>query len=277
MKFDAYCGNVRGLHAEQVAEVVAFSCKARVERARGRRRYSDVFEVNDGNLGVGWCGTDTALDAAYFEFKGAATPQAVESVRRHWPAPQHTVSRMDACEDYDAPGVCERLVSIVDANVDPRVQSSIIAPRNGDRGRTFYWGTRQSQAMVRVYEAGKLKDRLHFNRPNWVRAEAEMHPHKSLLKIAAAALSPVEAWGLAGWTTRVAEHLCQVDVPRFSVPQDPPRFDTTTLYLARTFRRHWEAMLEDYGDFECIGRELREVWRLDDEAGIGLDQAGPGR
>jgi hypothetical protein len=25
-------------------------------------------------------------------------------------------------------------------------------------------------------------------------------------------------------------------------------------------------MLEDFGDFECIGRELREVWRLDDEA-----------
>lgn len=266
MKFDAYCGNVRGLNAEQLAEVVAFSCKSRIERGKGRRRYSDVFEVKDGNLGVGWCGTDSVLGAAYFEFKGTATPQAVAAIRKHWPSPQHTVSRLDPCEDYDDTEAFSRLVSIVDANVDPRVQSHMVAPRNGDRGRTFYWGTRQSQAMVRVYEAGKHKDRLHFGRPNWVRAEAEMHPHKSLLKLAAASLSPVEAWGLAGWTQRVAEKLCEVEVPRFSVPQDPPRFDKTTLYLARAFRRHWELMFEDYGDWECIGRELREVWRLDDEA-----------
>jgi hypothetical protein len=266
MRFDAYCGNVRGLHAEQVAEVVAFSCKARVERGKGRRRYSDVFEVKDGNLPVGWCGTDTVLEAAYFEFKGTATPQAVASIRKHWAAPAHTVSRLDSCEDYDDPEAFNRLVAIVDANADPRVQADMIAPRNGNRGRTFYWGTRQSQAMVRVYEAGLMKDRLHFGRPHWSRAEAELHPHKSLLKLAAAALSPVDAWGLSGWTQRVAEQLCQVDVPRFAVPQEPPRFDKTTLYLARAFRKHWETMLEDYGDFECIGRELREVWRLDDEA-----------
>lgn len=266
MRFDAYCGNVRGHTAEQVAEVIAFGCKARIERGKGRRRYSDVFEVRDGNLGLGWVGTDAALEAAYFEFKGSTTPQAVATIRRHWPAPAHTVSRLDPCEDFDQEGAFGRLVDIIDAHADPRVQSHIIAPRNGNRGRTVYWGTRQSQAMVRVYEAGLMKDRLHFAKPHWARAEAEMHPHKPLLKIAAASLCPVNAWGLAGWTQRVAEQLCQVDVQRFAVAQDPPRFDKTTIYLARTYRRHWEQMLEDFGDFECIGRELQEVWRLDDEA-----------
>lgn len=267
MKFDAYCGNVRGSTAEQVAEVIAFGCKARIERGKGRRRYSDVFEVRDGNLGLGWVGTDSALGAAYFEFKGVGTPEAVETIRRHWVAPGHTVSRLDSCEDYDEAGAFGRLVGIIDTYADPRVQADMIAPRNGNRGRTFYWGTRQSQAMVRVYEAGLMKDRLHFGRPSWVRAEAEMHPHKALLKMAAASLSPLEAWGLGGgWTTRVAEELCQVDVPRFSVPCDPPCFDRTTLYLARAFRRHFETMLEDFGDFECIGREIQEIWRLDDES-----------
>jgi len=256
----------QSLAAGQLAEVVAFGCKARVERGKGRRRYSDVFEVRDGNLGVGWCGTDGTLGAAYFEFKGTATPQAVSTIRKHWPAPEHTVSRLDACEDYDQEGACDRLVALVDSLADPRVHADVIAPRNGNRGRTFYWGTRQSQAMVRVYEAGLMKDRLHFGKPHWARAEAEMHPHKSVLKVAAAALSPVETWGLAGWTQRVGEQLCQVEVPRFAVPQDPPRFDKTTLYLARSYRRHWETMLEDFGDFECIGREFREIWRLDDEA-----------
>lgn len=266
MRFDAYCGNVRGLTAEQLGEVLAFGCKGRLERARGRRRYSDVFEVRDGNLMLGWVGTDSALEAAYFEFKGATTPQAVATIRRHWAAPAHTVSRMDSCEDYDHPEAFERLVALVDGAADPRVQSDMQAPRNGDRGRTFYWGTRQSQALVRVYEAGKQKARVHYGRPNWCRAEAEIHPHKSLLKVAAAVASPVEAWGFAGWTQRVGEQLCQVEVPRFAVPQDPPRFDTTTLYLARAYRKHFEAMREDFGDWECIGREIEAVWRADDDA-----------
>jgi hypothetical protein len=266
MKFDAYCGNVRGHTAEQVAEVIAFGCKGRIERGRGRRRYSDVFEIRDGNLGVGWVGTDAALGAAYFEIKGVATPQAAATIRKHWPAPAHTVSRLDSCEDYDQEGAFGRLVAIVDAHADPRVQADMIAPRNGNRGRTFYWGTRSSAAMVRVYEAGLMKDRLHYGRPHWSRAEAELHPHKPVLKLAAASLTPVQAWGLAGWTQRLAEKLCEVEVPRLAVSTDPPRFDTTTLYVARAFRRHWETMLEDLGDWECIGRELAEVWRLDDEA-----------
>jgi hypothetical protein len=266
MRFDGYCGNVRGHTAEQVAEVIAFGCKARIERGKGRRRYSDVFEVRDGNLGLGWVGTDAALGAAYFEFKGVSTPHAVATVRKHWPAPEHTVSRLDPCEDFNERGAFDRLVQLVDAHADPRVKSKIIAPRNTNDGRTVYWGGRQSQGMVRVYEAGLMPERLHFGKPDWTRIEAEMHPHKPLLKLAAASVSPVDAWGLAGWTQRVAEHLCQVDVQRLAVSQDPPRFDKTTLYLARQFRRHWEQMLEDYGDAECIFREIREIWRLDDES-----------
>jgi len=245
--------------------MVAWAHRARVDRGKPRGRYRDVFEVLDGPSMVGWCGRDEVLDATFFEFKGEGTPGSAASVRKHWPD-GHTVSRADACEDFNEPGCYGRLVDLVDRHRDPRVQSKAIVPRDGDRGITTYWGATSSRVMVRCYEAGKMKERLHLGRPHWVRLEAQVRPGKSAEKAAAASLSPLELWGFAGWSRRVAETLSQVDVPRFAPPSSRPEFDRTTLYLARAFRRHLEVLREDLGDWECVGREFEAVWASDDAA-----------
>lgn len=265
MRFDAYAGNVYGAGAEEVATMVAHAAAGRVERGRPRRRYSDVYEVKDGNALVGWVGLDGQLQAAYFEAKGETTPLVSGAIRKHWPS-DHTVSRLDSCEDFNEEGTYGRLVGLVDAACDPRVQSDQIAPRNGDRGVTTYWGARTSRVLVRVYEAGKMKDRLHLCKPHWVRAEVQVRPGKSVEKRQAATVSPVDAWGFAAWSKRAAETLAGIEVQRFAPPSESPEFDRTTLYLARAFRRHWQELLAERGDWLCVGRELEEIWRQDDEA-----------
>jgi hypothetical protein len=265
VKWDAYAGNVSGARPEEVSELLAFGVQGRSERGRPRGRYSDVFEVNDGAQSVGWVARDATLDTAYFEVKGARTPDAVVTIRRHW-ADSHRVSRMDSCEDYSAPGAFDELVALLDRHKDPRVKSDEIRPRDGDRGRTIYYGSPTSRVYVRCYEAGKMRERLHFNRPDWARAEAQVRPGKAIEKTLAARVSPLEAWGFGAWTQRAAEALSQVEVPRFVRTDPPPSFDRTTLYVARTFRRHLETMLGDFGDWECVGREFASIWRLDDEA-----------
>jgi hypothetical protein len=265
MRFDAYAGNVSGSTAEEVATMVSWALRGRVERARPRGRYGDVFEVKDCGESVGWVGRDAYLDTAYFEFKGARTPDTAGAIRKHW-ATKHQVSRMDSCEDYDATHALQSLVDLVDRYKDPRVKAKAIIPRGSDDGATYYWGSTTSRVMVRVYEAGKMKERAHFGRPNWVRAEAQVRPGKSAEKQAAAHLTPLDAWGFAEWSRRCAEQLAQVEVQRFAPVSEPPTFDGTTLYLARTFRRHWEEMLADFGTWECIGRELQAVWAADDDA-----------
>jgi hypothetical protein len=254
--------------------MVAHSVRGRIDRGAPRRRYGDVFDVKDGAEVIGWVGRDHDLDTAYFEMKGSATPDTAGAIRKHW-ADSHTVSRLDSCEDFNEPGAFVKLVGVLDLAKDPRVQSHEIRPRDGDRGSTVYWGSTQSRVMVRCYEAGKMKDRLHFNRPHWARAEAQIRPGKAREKALAASLSPLEAWGLAAWTKRAAEALSQVEVPRFASTSTPPTFDRTTLYLARAFRRHFEQMREDFGDWECIGRELEAVWFEDDRC--DAIKRGPGR
>lgn len=265
MRFDAYAGNVAGASPEHVATMVAHAHRARIERARPRGRYHDVFEVKDGNEALGWVGRDMQLDTAFFEFKGATTPGCVEAIRKHW-AMDHTVSRLDSCEDFNEAGSYPRLVGLVDACVDPRVKSKQIAPRLGqDDGTTTYWGSPTSRVMVRCYEAGKMKERRHLQRPDWVRVEAQVRPGKSMEKVAASQVSPLGAWGWSAWSKRAAERLCEVEVPRFAAPAESPEFDRTTLYIARAFRRHFEELLAERGDWECVGRELAAVWARDDE------------
>jgi hypothetical protein len=273
MRFDAYAGNVwGGVPCSEVAEIVAIASQSRVERGRPRGRYSDVFDLKVGADLVGWVGLDQVNEAAYFEFKGTATPEASGAIRKHFGS-AHTVSRLDACEDFDDRGAFDSLTRLMDGAKDPRVHSDLRAPRDGDRGRTIYWGSPSSRAMVRVYEAGKMKDRLHYGRPDWTRAEAQIRPGKPAEKVLAATVNPVEAWGFAAWTKRAAEALCQVEVPRFAPTSVPATFDKTTLYLARAFRRHFETMLSDFGDWECVGRELAAVWVADDGAATAMQEA----
>ena len=265
MRFDAYAGNVSGSFPEEVATMVAHANAARVERGRPRGRYHDVFEVKDGNELLGWVAHDAQIDTAYFECKGATTPACAAAIRKHWPS-SHTVSRLDSCEDYNEPGCYGRLVGLVDSCRDPRVKSKQIAPRLGqDDGITTYWGAPTSRVMVRCYEAGKMKERLHLAKPNWVRVEAQVRPGKAIEKTIAATVSPLDAWGWAAWAQRCAEALCQVEVQRYAPPSTPPEFDKTTLYLARAFRRHFEELIAERGDWVCIGREFDAIWAKDDE------------
>jgi len=272
MRFDAYAGNVRGSSPEEVASMCAWSISGKVERGRPRGRYHDVFDVLDGTASIGWVGHDPQLDTAYFEFKGERTPDTAGAVRKHWHM-RHTVSRLDSCEDYNDPDAYERLAAIMDASADPRVKSREIRPRRGEEaGRTAYWGAPTSQVMVRVYEAGLMKERRILGRPHWVRAEAQVRPAKSILKQAASQCSPLDVWGFSSWSTRAAERMAQVEVQRFTAPSSPVCFDRSTLYIARAHRRHLEEMLATFGDWECVGREFAAIWQADDEGEPNADR-----
>jgi Replication initiation factor len=226
-----------------------------------------VLEVKDGAEAIGWVGQDAVLKSAYFEIKGACTPDVAQAIRKHYGDGRHNVSRCDVAEDYNEAGAFGRLVDLIDRTKgDDRVHSEAIVPRDGDRGQTVYWGARQSKALVRCYEKGKQEVNLHLNRPDWARVELQMRPAKSVEKQLAASLEPLAIWGMGRWTWNIAQELSGIELERFKAPQEPPEFDRTTRYLAETYRRHWEQLLEDFGDWECIGREMQAIWRRADEA-----------
>lgn len=121
------------------------------------------------------------------------------------------------------------------------------------------WGV----AYLRLYEAGKHPDRIHLGRPNWARAELEARPHYARDKLAAASMSPLQVWGLSKWTQQVGQRLTGCDINRFEPQIRQYSQDKTTLYIARTFRRHLEEMYRNGEDFM---RTCKDVWDADDSS-----------
>lgn len=269
MRFDGIGATIRGMEAGHVAEVIRSSLGASQVQAKPRRRYSDVFDFELGGRQAAWVGFDKGNGTVYVEGKGETSPELVATIRAHFPA--HTVARIDACEDYEAPGAFERLQGVIrEAALRPGRGSQptlgfVALPDDPAHGRTWGSMTRGGLAYLRLYESGKMPGHACYGRAHAVRAEVEVRPHSPREKRAAARMSPLEVWGMTAWTHRVAEALACVEVPRFEPEPSVYTQARTTVYLARTFRRHFEAMLEDM-DWACIGREFEEVWRLDDDA-----------
>lgn len=262
MRWDGIGASIREASSCEVAEVISSALFGTVDRGQARRRYSEVLDVEvDGRLAA-WVGFDSANGTVYVEGKGETSPALVNCLRERYP--EHTAPRLDVCEDYDDAGAFELLQGIVRAYKGDRVKGGYVAlPDDPEDGRTWCAGRRGGVAYVRVYEAGKMRERLQYGRPNWVRAELECRPHYARDKVAAASMSPLEVWGFSSWTRRVGEALASVPVPRYvSEPRAYSR-DRTTSYIARTFRRHFEEMLSDGVD---VLREIRQVWEDDDAA-----------
>jgi len=261
MKFDAYGATIREQEFSYVAESLASSIGAIVAKGKPMRRYSHVLNIDDGPRMAAWVGWDTQSGNVYVEGKGDTTPRLAQAIRVHFP--EHSAARIDVAEDYDGPEVFDALQRLVRANKGPKVKGGYVAlPDDVEDGKTWTAGVRGGVGYVRVYEAGKHPDRLHLGRPNWVRAEAEMRPHYARDKVAAARMSPLDVWGLSAWTHRVGQALTQCDINRWEPEIRQLSQDKTTRYLALTFRRHWEQMLEDGLHIQAT---IEQVWKEHDE------------
>lgn len=261
MKFDAYCASIQGQTLPQIAEVLASRTGGHVQSGKPMRRYSSNLRIEACGRMVAWAGLDPASGAIYVEGKGETAPLLASSIREAFP--DHACPRADVCEDYDEPGVFERLQALVRANKGPRVAGGYIAlPDDKTDGRTWTAGARGGVGYIRVYEAGKHPDRVHLGRPDWSRLELECRPHYARDKKAAATMSPVEFWGLSAWTHRVGEVITQTALERFEPEIRRYSHDKTTRYIANTFRRH---LVEMIANGEDVTRTFQAVWQEEDE------------
>lgn len=265
MRFDGYGASILADTPRDLVECLSEALKTKPEPGPCVRRFGKTTGFNVGPRLAVWMGMAPNTDQIYIEAKGETTPLVVEAIRRDFP--MHSAPRLDVCEDYDEPGAFEAVQAIVRAAKGPRVKGGYVAlPDDLNDGRTWAAGTRGGIGYIRVYESGKHPDRLHLNRPNLIRAELEARPHYALDKRRAASMSPLEVWGLCRWTHQVGERLTSCPINRFEAQSRQYSQDKTTLYIARTFRRHLEEMERNGEDFM---RTCRGVWDEDDAAGMG--------
>nr|CRY96576.1 hypothetical protein [uncultured prokaryote] len=151
----------------------------------------------------------------YFVASGRSAIAGAEFVRDAYP--DHRVSRVDVCTDFDEAGGWDRITRLIEP-IARKSGVEILFMGDPDAkkktGRTMYFGSKASDVRLCVYEKGLHERKLGAIgvSENWFRVELRVKPRKERKGIAAHS-TQAELWGMAKWTQRVAENVLQNEVP----------------------------------------------------------------
>lgn len=260
IRFDGYTATTTAANPYQLAEL--FGAGLEQQQGRGFHQFGHRLALNDGVGEVGavmWGGAHG--ERSLIEVKGERTPEVVEALRSRFP---HGVTRLDACADFDAPGAFSCLLEPL---LEVKRKHRLKGRRDGDwedfpeQGRTQYVGSSKSTTMVRLYEKGKQPEYLHLERPDWVRAEAQVRPGTKEAKAEFSRVSPAGAWGASAWTREFAALVLEdhVDPHPAGTTWRKSDLDTRLAWLCRQYGATLLELLGEVGDWKCVGLTLGEM------------------
>ena len=266
MRFDAYTATTTTATPSEVlaasAGVFGLFADMQMKQGKGQHQFGEKLAITDDGrevMAVQWGGSHG--DRVMVEVKGERTPAAVEAFRAAF---RHRVTRVDACADFDAPGVFDELykncVKVKRAN---RLKGS----KHGDwddypeDGRTLYLGSPNSAVRARLYEKGKQPGYVHLGRSDWVRLEVQARPASPEQKEQFAHLAPLDVWGASKWTRDLAAAVLREYVdphPAGSIYRLSQR-DTALAWMCKQYGAHLVSLCNDLGGWDCVGLTLAEI------------------
>jgi hypothetical protein len=218
----------------------------------------------------------------------SATDAFVDLVRTEWPG-RHLVTRMDSAQDFVEPGAYDRLRAVA-KRVARRHRLSFAAYEDELHpmaGRTQYVGSPRSDYRARLYEKGweqvaKLLQGLGPSLPadaagnvplirneltgedvkpeDWTRLECQVRPRREEGKRAAAALSPVQAWGVSDWVKDLADEAMELDLERIDVrTRKVSKDEESRLWMCKAYAKILQRWHGECGDWACVGKEIGAV------------------
>ena len=265
IRFDAYTATTSGMKPDDalglICGVVGVT-NCTVKWGKGFHQFGERIGVKDeSGVEVGafqWGGRHG--DLVMIEVKGECTPEAVERLRSGW---AHRVTRVDACADFDAPRVFERLYK---ACRTVKKAHGIIGGKAGDwedfpeKGRTLYLGAKTSTTRTRLYEKGKQPEYAHLRRDDWVRLEVQVRPAKGA-KDTFSGLSAEQVWGASRWTRDLAAMVLAAHVdPHPAGSTYRKTADQVAIeWMCRQYGVRLVSMAQELGGWDVLGLTLNEI------------------
>lgn len=208
--------------------------------------------------------------------KGYVAHEAMTVLRRVFPS--HRVSRMDVAVDlkpkvpgFDVYGAVSEILK--ELRDEFGLKARTINHDLPQFGRTHYLGSRQSPAMVRVYEKDKEQASKGLSYiPGNVRVELESKPQKRPERARWASVSLEEAWGVSRWTRQLADRVLSLDVQPIRRAQAVKHSDQDT--FQNILNQH-SKLIQRLDEEEAVamlraiyshGRDGLHKKRLDDQA-----------
>jgi len=236
-----------------------------LKRAPHGYAFGDRLVDADGPVAQIWWGGTHAHPHAVIS--GEAAQPASELLRAR--LPDHSVSRADACIDYDEAGAYDRLQGLaVNVARDRRIKVGTAGDHLVTKqGRTVYLGATSSHTRLRLYDkAAELRARFAADPvrlatipAELARLECQVRPQTQEAKRAAAVVDPVTLMGSASWMRELMRHVAGLDLAPFVAGRVWRQADDDRAYAA---------VLAQYGGlfrriaavqgWECIGPQIRD-------------------
>lgn len=221
-------------------------------------------------------GTGSARGSS--QFIAASTASEVYPVlQRRFPG--HSVSRLDAAEDFCGSGAWDRLEAMLTALAVKHGVS--MAPfgeghrrpdgtRDATKGRSWYFGSKSSTFRVVLYEKGLEQIAKGIpSDPSWVRLEVRVRPSsKSKSLFGSRDFAPADLLGMSKWGLELAAFLGAPDLERYNIGSvwKPTEIEKVAQKIVRMFDRGLDQLLAEHGTPEAVGRALFKAKEINQKA-----------
>ena len=221
MRWDWYQATVPAASDRVIAALVAGYPGAEVHQGRGLHGFAYRSDLQAGGDTVATVlhGGSNPMPNAWAS--GELAPRFAGVLRDVFP--QHRVTRFDACQDFEEPGVFDRLSKMVLSFADAHKLKVSHAGdwHRGQDGRTLYLGSRSSPVLARLYEKGIQQREAAQTlgepvRADWVRLELRVRPEGPAREVCAT-MQPEQAWGLSRWSPQLLRAVMATEVRRVSM------------------------------------------------------------
>jgi DNA relaxase NicK len=235
-RFDYYSAGIPADPSLVVGQLASRFDLADVQPSRPLRGYSDGLRIATGDKvhGTLWWGGSGGKRVLAFASGDSASSWS-DAVRSEFP--EHLVIRADVAADLVGDDTAWETLEALALSIADRKALKVCHHgdfHRGEDGRTINLGSRQSAAMLRLYEKGK---QLGID-PTWVRAELEVKPQTTQAREYLATAEPIQFWGCSPWATDFAGFLFGEYLDRIAV-SSPKR--------ASDLERSFSFMLKQYG------------------------------
>lgn len=252
IRVDAYTATVEDAGPNALEWLVsAVPCREQILVGREGRinlwKFEHGVAIQDGKTTIAcvrWGGNGGGTS---IELKGSIAHETYQPLRARYPF--HATSRMDGAVDRTREGLfvqAHDACMAIASESTPRVSSEPAGKgwdQPGVYGRTKYFGTRESNQHVVLYEkgferrdrGGLAADQVDYNH---VRFESSVHPSKREDKIALSICTPLQLFGWSRWMRAMFESFTGMEADE--VKRYPKLRDDERTYAA---------LLQQYGPF----------------------------
>jgi hypothetical protein len=263
--FDWYQGTVSAGVDDVVEALMGLAERADLKHFKGLQGYATRTMVMDDGETVGqvWHGGSHPLPHVVFTSDAAVA--GAELIRAKF---EHTVTRLDAKEDFGDEGAFDRILpALLEAARKHRVK----VDTRGDHllrkeARTVYLGAKSSAVQCRQYDkAAELRSQFAHEPAKLLevpqhltRLEVQVRPQTHAVRQSFAAISPMEAMGCSQWMRDIWNDIAGLELEPVKVtkPWRSSDDDRAYAYLLGAFGGLLTRRMGDHGSWAALGMQL---------------------